>query len=66
MTGKYGMSEHSMAIKVSSSEESKNIEKCLKSKNFNNKVLNSCLWSNFMIDWRLFTYFKKDFWKEFI
>tara|TARA_B100000963_G_scaffold361920_1_gene400892 strand:+ start:2294 stop:6442 length:4149 start_codon:yes stop_codon:yes gene_type:complete len=66
MTGKYGMSEHSMAIKVSSSEESKNIEKCLKSENFNNKVLNSCLWSNFMIDWRLFTYFKKDFWKEFI
>ena len=50
MTGKYGMSEHSMAIKVSSSEESKNIEKCLKIENFNNKVLNSCLWSNFMID----------------
>ena len=66
MTGKYGMSEHSMAIKVSSSKESKNIEKCLKSEKFNNKVLNSCLWSNFMIDWRLFTYFKKDFWKEFI
>ena len=24
------------------------------------------MWSNFRIDWRLFTYFKKDFWKEFI
>ena len=46
-------------------EEAKNIEKCLKSDKFS-EVLNSCLWSNFMIDWRLFTYFKKDFWKEFI
>jgi len=66
MDGKYGMSEHSMAIKVSSIEEAKNIEKCLKNEKFISKVLNSCLWSNFMIDWRLFTYFKKDFWKEFI
>jgi hypothetical protein len=23
------------------------------------------MWSNFRIDWRLFTFLKKDFWKEF-
>jgi len=36
----------------------------LKSLNFK-EILNSCSWSNYRIDWRLFTYFKKDFWKEF-
>jgi hypothetical protein len=24
------------------------------------------MWSNFQIDWKLFSYLKKDFWKEFI
>ena len=23
-------------------------------------------WNNYKIDWRLFTYLKKDFWKQFI
>ena len=29
-------------------------------------IIKSCLWGNFRIDWRLFTYFRKDFYKEFI
>ncbi len=29
-------------------------------------LIDSCMWSNYRIDWRLFTYLKKDFWKEFI
>ena len=28
--------------------------------------ISSCLWSNYRIDWRLFTYLRNDFWKEFI
>jgi hypothetical protein len=30
------------------------------------KFIDACSWSNYQIDWRLFTYLKKDFWKEFI
>jgi hypothetical protein len=65
MEGEYGMSENSMAIKVDDIEEAQNIKKCLLSNNFKN-FIKSCIIGNFRIDWRLFTYFRKDFWKEFI
>jgi hypothetical protein len=65
MHGEYGMSEHSMGIEITSLEEANKIKQCLVSDEFN-FIINSCSWSNFMIDWRLFTYFKKDFWKEFV
>lgn len=63
--GIYGMSEHSMAISIDNRKDGEKLMNFLKSKNFKN-IIESCLWSNFMIDWRLFTYFKKDFWKEFV
>jgi len=62
--GKYGMSEHSMAIQVSSKDEALNIVKTFQNPKFQS-ILSSCSWSNFMIDWRLFTFFRKDFWREF-
>jgi len=65
MEGKYGTSENSMSIQVSSLEEAENIKKCLLSTEFKN-VIKSCLFSSFRIDWRLFQTFKKDFWKEFV
>ena len=65
MNGKYGMTQHSMAIQVSSLEEAQNIKNVLMSENFS-EFLKTVMWSNFQIDWRLFKYFKKDFWKEFI
>jgi hypothetical protein len=65
MCGKYAMTQGAMAIKVDSLEEAKNIKRALLSDNFT-KFLESVMWSNFRIDWRLFTYLKKDFWKEFI
>ena len=64
MEGKYGMTQHAMAIQVSSLEEAENIKKALLSDNFS-KFLESVMWSNFQIDWRLFTYLKRDFWKQF-
>ena len=64
MDGKYGMAEHSMAIQVSSKDEALNIVKVFQNPEFQS-ILFSCSWSNYMIDWRLFTYFKKDFWREF-
>ena len=60
--GKYGMTQHSMAIQIDNLEEAKNICKVIESQEFK-EILNSCSWSNYQIDWRLFTYFKKDFWK---
>lgn len=45
--------------------EGEKIKNALMSDKFNS-LLKSCMWGNFRIDWKLFTYFKKDFWKEFI
>jgi hypothetical protein len=65
MNGEFGMTQHSMAIQVTNLEEAENIKKVLLSKKFT-KFLETCMWSNFQIDWRLFSYLKKDFWKEFL
>jgi|UniRef100_A0A6C0AN95 hypothetical protein len=62
LEGKYGMTSHAMAIEISSEEEGIELKKYLLSSRFK-KVLNACSWSNFQIDWKLFTYLKKDFYK---
>jgi hypothetical protein len=63
--GKYGMTEHAMALLFMNEEEKNGIMNCLNSCKFKNLLKTSCLWSSFLIDWRLFTYFKKEFWREF-
>ncbi len=63
INGKYGMTQHSMGIKIENNEEGIKIKKVLESEEFK-RVLNSCSWSNYQIDWRLFTYFKKTFYEE--
>lgn len=65
MGGKYGMTQHSMAIQVDNLEEAINISKVIESDKFN-KIIQSCLYSSYAIDWNIFKEFKKDFWKEFI
>ena len=65
VNGEYGMTEHAMAIKYQTKNEGENIVKCLKSDSFK-KLIDACNWSSFLLDWRLFTYFKKDFYKEFL
>ena len=65
MDGEYCMTNHSMAIQVDTLEEAESIKEALLSDKFK-LVLKACSWSNFMIDWNLFKYFKKDFWKEFL
>jgi hypothetical protein len=64
MEGEYGMTQCAMAIKVDSLEEAENIKSVLLSEDFS-EFLKTVIWSNFRIDWRLFEYLKKDFWKEF-
>jgi hypothetical protein len=62
--GDYGMTEHCMAIQVNNIHEAKKISKVLLCKKFD-EILQSCSWSNYQIDWRLFTYFRRDFYLYF-
>ncbi len=64
LEGKYGMTQGAMAIVVNNMEEADGMKKALLSADFKD-ILDSCSFGNFRIDWRMFTYFKKDFWKEF-
>ena len=61
-TGKYGLTNHAIGIKVKDIEEATILKKKLES-NFFNEILNSLCYSQYMIDWRIFTYFRKDFYK---
>ena len=65
MDGALGMTQHSMAIEVETIEDANNIKNVIIGKKFTD-FLESVIWSNFQIDWRLFTHLKRDFWKEFI
>jgi hypothetical protein len=65
MEGKYGMTHGAMAIKVDNLEEATFISKVIESDKFG-KIIQSCIFSSFRIDWNIFKEFKKDFWKEFI
>jgi hypothetical protein len=63
--GNYGMTQGAIAILINNKDEANNIKNVLLSDKFNS-ILKSCMWGNFRIDWRFFTYLKTDFWKEFI
>jgi len=65
MDGKYGITDHGIGAAVSSRTEADGLKRALESSKFND-VLKACRWSQFQIDWRLFTLFRADFWKEFI
>ena len=63
MEGNYGMTQHSMAIQVDTLEEATCISKFIESDTFR-KILRSCSFSLFRIDWNIFKEFKKDFWRQ--
>lgn len=63
--GEYGMTQGAMGITIFDKNEGDNIKAAILTDKFNN-ILKACLWGNYRIDWKLFTYFKKDFWKYFI
>lgn len=60
--GDFGMTQHAMAIPVDNKEDAELLKEFLMSDNFKN-ILNACSWSNFQIDWRLFTFFRGGFWR---
>lgn len=61
--GKYGMTQDSFGIIIENKKQGDDILKFLKTNEFVNFIKKSCSWSNFRIDWRMFTYFKNDFYK---
>jgi hypothetical protein len=60
--GQYGMTHHAMGIPIDNEDEGKALSRCLTSSLFK-ELLEACSWSNFMIDWRLFGFFKKTFYE---
>ena len=52
-----------MAIIIKDLNEGILIKKYIESSEFK-ELLKACSWSNFRIDWRLFTYFRKDFYNK--
>jgi len=65
MNGDYGMTQHSMGIKINNMEDGILLSQSLKNEKMK-ELINSCLYSSYAIDWNIFKGFKKDFWKEFV
>jgi hypothetical protein len=61
LAGRYGMTQGAMGIVVDNEADANKLVNFLTS-NFFSNILNACMWGNFRIDWRLFTYFKEEFW----
>jgi hypothetical protein len=60
ISGEYGLTHCAMAISVSGLEEGELVVSALKSEKFK-KIIQSCCFSSFRIDWRIFLDFKRDF-----
>ena len=64
--GSCGMTEGCFGIPVTSESEASKIVSAITSEKFQNDIIKPSKWSNFRIDYRMFKYFRKDFWKDFI
>jgi hypothetical protein len=63
--GDFGLSCYNFGIIIDNKEEGDSIIKCIETKKFK-ELLKDNKWGSYNIEWRMFKYFKKDFWKEFI
>ena len=63
--GNYGMSQSCFGLEIDSKEDGDNIIKAINTDKFK-QILRYTKWNTFQTEWRMFKYFKKDFWKEFI
>ena len=65
-SGKFGMTENSFGLVVTSKQEGDLIVKAINTAKFK-EIVRSIKWgNNAMVDWRFFKYLKKDFWKQFV
>jgi len=65
LSGEYGMTQQAMAIPIDNEKEAKLVEAAINTPAFQS-VITATKWSNFRIDWRMFKFFKKGWWKEFV
>jgi hypothetical protein len=63
--GEYGLSCYNFGIVINDKNEGENICRAINTQRFMCLLKNN-KWGSYNIDWRMFKYFKKDFWKEFI
>ena len=63
--GQYGMTQWAFGIEILNKEEGEKIKQSIKSSKFK-KVWNAIEWYSGNQEWRVFKYFKKDFWKDFV
>jgi hypothetical protein len=64
LEGKYGMTHHVIGIVLDSTDDVEYMTKVLLSTQFK-YILQACSWSTYMIDWNMFTYFKRYWYKDF-
>jgi hypothetical protein len=63
--GEYGLSCYTFGIEIDDKEHGDNIILAIKSDKFTNLLKNN-KFGSYNIDWRMFKYFKKDFWRDFV
>jgi hypothetical protein len=63
--GKYGLTQGAIGLRVKSEKEGNLYKKALESQEFKT-ILDAMSFGNFRIDWRMFKYFKPDFYKDFL
>ena len=61
--GEYGMTQGAMAIKIPSEGEGEIMKTVIESVEFQ-RILDAMSFSNFRIDWRMFLYFRPDFYRH--
>jgi len=64
-SGEYGICEFAFGIRIASKEEGEKIKQAILSDKFR-AIFDSAQWQAVNREYRIFKYFKKDFWKEFI
>jgi len=63
--GKYGMSQITFGIPITSKKQGDDIVKAINTDEFK-EIIKATKWSAFNTDWRMFKYFKPDFYKQFL
>lgn len=63
--GKYGMSQITFGIPITSKKQGDDIVKAINTDAFK-EVIKATKWGAFQTDWRMFKYFKPDFYKHFL
>ena len=63
--GKYGMTQGAIGLKIQIERDGPTMKKALESTMFN-RILDAMSFSNFRIDWRMFLYFRPDFYKDIL